>query len=81
MDVFDRYNKLSFKPGTRNRRSRGAPIRRNIETFLYLMIGKALFLSEEIIQRAPVDTIVVVGVDSCLKNMLSAMTLQLTSHN
>ena len=69
--------KLSFKPGTRNRRSRGAPIRRTIETknvplphdwqgfrsFPDNEADLALFFSEEIIQRARVDTIVVVGVD------------------
>ena len=73
--VFDRYNKLSIKSGTRNRRGRGASIRRNAQTkdvplphdwqgVLSAPDNKAalaLFLSEEIIQRAPVDKIVVGG--------------------
>ena len=73
--LFDRYNKLYIKSSTRNRRSRGVPIRRNVQTkdvplphdwqaVLSVPDNKAnlaLFLSEEIIQQAPVDKIVVVG--------------------
>ena len=32
IDVFDRYERLYIKSGTRNRRSRGAPTRRNVQT-------------------------------------------------
>ena len=74
--LFDRYEQLSIKSGTRSRRQKGTPIRRKIETpdvplpqdwdgFLSNVENKAdlaRFLSEELVRTAqPGKTIVVAG--------------------
>ena len=80
INVFDRYDKLSIKSGIRNWRIRGALKRMNIQTKDVPLphdwqgfrsvpenkAGLALFLSDEIIQRVPVDKFVVVGNGSLL---------------
>ena len=73
--VFDRYKPDSVKQGTRLQRGRGMPIRRHIESkegplpddwksFLSLVENKsdlALFLSEELISKAPEGKTVIVA--------------------